>query len=244
MSPPKLHNLPASPSRKGSLSPNWRERDSNSSYYPDAGSLTSVLNSSIDRMGTSMNASIDRMGNSISASILNMSAAVGKSLEKNNDNLNKQFDSLGSRMDLGFQSITQRLSDIQVISPERSCRISGNNYSFSARSSSQSPRWDQSHNRCFYCNEFGHFQAACPKRSPGRLNRSASSSQSPSRYQTSGGKKESNCWGLLTVANLQSHVLMAAQMWVILFAKIIYGGMNYLNLILLVHMQAVQMIYS
>ena len=114
MSPPKLHNLPASPSRKGSLSPNWRERDSNSSYYPEAGSLTSVLNSSIDRMGTSMNASIDRMGNSISASILDMSAAVGKSLEKNNDNLNR-FDSLGSRMDLGFQSITQRLSDIQVI---------------------------------------------------------------------------------------------------------------------------------
>ena len=167
MSPPKLRSPPASLSRKGSLFPNWRERNSKSSYYPDSGSLTSVLNSSIDRMGISMNASIDRMGNSISALILDMSTAVGKSLEKNNDNLNKQFDSLGSRRDLGFQSITQRLSDIQVVSPERSRRNSGNNYSFSARSSPQSPRWYQTHNRCFYCNEFGHFQAACPKPSPG-----------------------------------------------------------------------------
>ena len=45
MSPPKLRSPPASPSRKGSLSPNWRERDSKSSYYPDSGSLPSVLNS-------------------------------------------------------------------------------------------------------------------------------------------------------------------------------------------------------
>ena len=188
-------------------------------------------------MGTSLNALIDRMGNSISASILDMNTSVGKSLEKNTDNLNKQVDLLGSRFDLGFQSITQRLSDIWVVSPERSRRNSGNNYSFSARSSPQSPRQDQNHNRCFYCNEFGHFQAVCPKRSPGRFDRS----QSPSRYQTSGGKKESNCWGLLTVANLQSHVLMAAQMSVIVSAKIIYGGMNYFSLMLLVHMQAVQM---
>ena len=119
MSPPKLRSLPASPSRKGSLSPNWRERDSKTSYYLESGSLTSVLNSSIDRMGTSLNAWIDRMGNSISASILDMNTAVGKSLEKNTDNLNKQVDSLGSRIDLGFQSITQRLSDIRVVSPER-----------------------------------------------------------------------------------------------------------------------------
>ena len=129
------------------------------------------------------------------------------------------------------------MSDIRVVSPERSRRNSGNNHSFSARSSPQSPRRDQNHSRCFYYNEFGHFQAVCPKRSPGRLNRS----QSLSRYQTSGGKKESNCLGLLTVANLQSHVLMAAQMSVIVSAKIIYSRMNYLNLILLVHMQAVQM---
>ena len=115
-----------------------------------------------------------------------MNTSVGKSLEKKTDNLNKQVDLLGSRIDLGFQSITQQLSDIRVVSAERLCRNSGNNYSFSARSS---PRRDQNHNRCFYCNEFGHFQAVCPKRSPGRFNRC----QYFSHYQTSGGKKESNC---------------------------------------------------
>ena len=164
-------------------------------------------------------------------------ADQGLDRTQNTDNLNKQVDLLGSRIDLGFQSITQRLSDIRVVSPERAHRNSGNNYSFSARSSPQSLRRDQNHSRCFYCNEFGHFQAVCPKRSPGRFNRS----HSLSRYQTSGGKKESNCWGLLTVANLQSHVLMAAQLSAIVSAKIIYGGMNYFSLMLLVHMQAVQM---
>ena len=193
MSPPKLRSPPAGQSRKGSLSPNWRERDSKSSYHPDSGSLTLILNTSIDQIGASMNASIDQMGNSISASILDISTVVGKSFEKNNDNVNKQFDSLGSHMDAGFQYITQQLSDIRVVSPERSRRNSGNNYSFSACFGSQSPRQDQTHYRCFYCNEFGHFQAPCPKRSPGRLNRSVTSSQSPSRYQTSGGQKGSNC---------------------------------------------------
>ena len=72
-------------------------------------------------MGTSLNASIDRMGNSISASILDMNTAMGKSLEKNTDNLKKQVDSLGSRIDLGFQSITQRLSDIIGSSVQRDC---------------------------------------------------------------------------------------------------------------------------
>ena len=102
MSPPKLRSPPASPSRKGSLSPNWRERDSKASYYPESGSLTSVLNSSIARMDTSLNASIDRLSNSISSSILDMNTSGGKSLEKNTDNLNKQVDLLGSRIDLGF----------------------------------------------------------------------------------------------------------------------------------------------
>ena len=133
----------ASPSRKGSLSPNWRERDSKCLYYPNSGSLTSILNSSIDQMGTSMKASTDRIGNSIGASILDMSTAVGKSLEKNSGNWNKQFDSLVSGMDSGFQSITQLFSDIRVVSPERSRKNSGNNYAFSARSGSQSQHRDQ-----------------------------------------------------------------------------------------------------
>ena len=58
MSPPKLRSPPASPSRKGSLSPNWREKDSKSSYYLDSGSLTSVLNSgSYSHRGRSPNPS-------------------------------------------------------------------------------------------------------------------------------------------------------------------------------------------
>ena len=160
-----------------------------------------------------------------------------KSLDKNNDNLNKQFDSLGS------QSITQRLSDIRVVSLEKSRRNSGNNYSFSARSGSQSPRRDQTHNRSpgvFIVMNLVIFKQLVLSAHQGDSTDQRLHLKSPSRYQTSGGKKESNCWGLLTVTNLQSHVLMAAQMWVILFAKIISSLMNHLNLILLVHMQAVR----